>query len=128
MSTSAKSLVPAATRAMPSSDPLAILVLTASPSEPNNPPLAASTNGAALASIGRSSENWIATGGRVSSAARHSPALNPRPNTRPSRPSSNIRKQRTALVEFARIVITSGSPTSVAAPVMLVSWRIGRRR
>ena len=121
MSTSAKSLVPAATRAIASGDPLAILVLTASPSEPNKPLLAASTNGAALASIGRSRENWIATGGRVSPGARHSPAPNPSEKT--SRPSSERRKQRTALVEFARIAITSGGPDPVAAPAMFVSWR-----
>ena len=69
MSTSAKSLVPAATRAMASGDPLAMLVVTASASALNSPPAAAITNGAAVASIGRSSENWIASGGRGSSAA-----------------------------------------------------------
>ena len=48
MSTRAKSLSPAATRAIASGDPLAILVATASPSEPNKPRLEASTKGAAL--------------------------------------------------------------------------------
>ena len=74
MSTSAKSLVPAATRAMASGDPLAILVVTVSPSALNRPPVAAITKGASVASIGRSSENWIAIGGRGSSAARLWPA------------------------------------------------------
>ena len=69
MSTSAKSLVPAATRAIASGDPLAILVVTARPSALNRPPADAITKGAAAASIGRSSENWIASGGRGSSAA-----------------------------------------------------------
>src|SRR2546430_3489287 len=57
MSTRAKSLVPAATRAIASCDPLAMLVVTASASAPNRPPAVAITNGAAAASIGRSNEN-----------------------------------------------------------------------
>jgi len=45
MSTSAKSLVPAATRAIASCDPLAMLVETARPSEPNKPLADAITKG-----------------------------------------------------------------------------------
>src|SRR5258708_35859760 len=76
ISTSAKSLAPAATRAIASGDPLALLVATARPSALNRPRADAIMNGAAPASIGRSSENWIAIGGFGSSEAR--PRFGPR--------------------------------------------------
>jgi hypothetical protein len=104
MSTSAKSLLPAATRAMASGDPLAILVVTARASALNSPPAAAITNGAAAASIGRSSENWIASGGRGSSAANT--WLAPKPAI-PHRPASEARSERKAWVRVVRIGLTS---------------------
>ena len=105
-----------------------MLVVTARPSEPNKPRLDASTNGAALASIGRSSENWIATGGRVSPAARRFRRAEPTP--RPTGPVSEVRKQRTAMVEFARIAITSRRPDAScrAGYVCFMTPRRRRRR
>jgi hypothetical protein len=112
MSTMAKSLVPAATRAIASDDPLAMLVVTASASALNRPPALAITNGAAAASIGRSSENWIASGGRGSSAARTLPAIKPAIAHSPAREAKRtfkrtLRRERMALVLTARIEITS---------------------
>src|ERR1700736_671548 len=105
ISTRAKSLAPVATRAIASGDPLAILVLTARPSELNRPRADATTKGAALASIGRSKENWIAIGGRTSFAAWPSSA--PR-HANPSRPVSKPKKRRNVIDGLARIENTSG--------------------
>src|ERR1700737_2164091 len=102
ISISAKSLAPVATRAIASGDPLAILVVTARPSELNRPRTDASTKGAALASIGRSRENWIAIGGRTSFAARLSSAPK---HANPSRPVSKAEKQGMAMVWLARMRI-----------------------
>src|ERR1700709_623190 len=99
MSTSAKSLLPAATRAIASGDPLATLVVTARPSEENNPAVEAITNGAAPASSGRSSESWIATGGRVCAAARSTSATR---HATTKRPVSKA-VMRAAIVGFWRI-------------------------
>src|SRR5207244_12365883 len=116
MSTSAKSLVPAATRAIASGDPLAMLVVTASPSALNRPPALAITNGAAAASIGRSSENWIWDGARGSSAARTLLAIKPAIAHSPAREAKRpfkrtleraLRRERMALVLTARIEVTS---------------------
>src|SRR6185295_17809579 len=111
MSTMAKSLVPAATRAIASDDPLAMLVVTASASALNRPPAEAITNGAAAASIGRSSENWIASGGRGSSAARTLLAIKPAIAHSPARGARTLeralRRERMALIQAARIEITS---------------------
>src|ERR1700686_667671 len=109
ISTSAKSLSPLATRAIASGHPLAILVVTARPSELNKPLTDAITKGAALASIGRSRENWIAIGGRTSPAARLTK------HAKPGRPISKAKKQRTAMVGFTRIEITSGPGRSCHA-------------
>ena len=117
MSTSAKSLSPLATRAIASRDPLAILVVTARPSELNKPLTDASTKGAALASIGRSKENWIAIGCRVSGAAGL--CVKPK-HAKANRPISEAKMQLLAMVGLARIGITSG-PAPVATPDMLVS-------
>src|SRR5439155_17860272 len=108
MSTSAKSLVPAATRAIASDDPLAMLIVTASPSAPNRPPAAAITNGAAAASIGRSSENWIWSGALGSSAARTLLAMKPAIAHSTAREAKRaLRRERMALVLTARIEVTS---------------------
>jgi hypothetical protein len=72
-----------------------MLVVTARPSELNKPLLDASTKGAALASIGRSKENWIAIGCRTSSAARLSPGAK---FTKPSRLISEAKNKRPAMV------------------------------
>src|ERR1700730_7573929 len=92
MSASAKSLAPEATRAIASADPLATWIATASPSAPNSPPADAITNGAAPASIGRSSENWIAIGCRASSAAQLAPG--PKPKTKKTRTQKTMTQQR----------------------------------
>src|SRR5258705_3872614 len=117
MSTSAKSLSPLAPREIASGHPLAILVVTARPSEPNKPRLDASTKGDALASIGRSRENRIAIGGRISGAAGL--CVKPK-HKKPSRPVSGAKMQLLAMVGLARIGITSG-PAPVAMPAVLVS-------
>src|SRR5260370_23041792 len=136
MSASAKSLAPEATRAIASADPLVTWIATASPSAPNRPRADAITKGAAPASIGRSSENWIAIGCRTSSAAQLAPG--PKPKTQKTKtqktkthktktqktmtqqsPITEATKQRTAMVWLARMGTTSG-PGSVAAPCMLV--------
>src|SRR5690349_2797358 len=134
MSTRAKSLVPAATRAIASCDPLAMLVVTASASALNRPPDEAITNGAAAASIGRSSENWIARGGRDSSAARTSPAVKPAIAHNPARGARRapkralkrnlnraLRRERMALVLTARIGLHQHEVGQVAAPAMTAS-------
>jgi hypothetical protein len=54
---------------MASGEPLAMLVVTARPSRPNRPLTDAITNGAMLASSGRSKESRIAVGGGASLAA-----------------------------------------------------------
>src|SRR5258708_20601880 len=112
MSTKANSLVPAATRAIASAGPLAILVETARPSELKKPLVAAITKGAALASIGRSKENMIAIGGRTSAAARLSVAPQ---QAKPSRPISEAKMQRTAMVGLARMGDYFGSCASCHA-------------
>src|SRR4029453_1570628 len=122
MSTRAKSLSPLATRAIASRDPLAILVVTARPSELNTPRTEASTKGAAPASIGGSKENWTAIGGRTSAAARLS--IEPR-HAKQNRPISEARMQLLAMGGLARIGATSG-PAPVAMPGVLVSWHLER--
>jgi hypothetical protein len=108
MSTSAKSLVPAATRAIASGDPLAMLVVTASPSALNRPPAGRHHERRAAASIGRSSENWIASGGRGSSAARHCSPSSPQSRTPAKAKQRGAQdRERMALVRTARIELTS---------------------
>jgi hypothetical protein len=132
MSTKAKSLEPAATRAIASDDPLAILVVTASASALNRPFAEAITNGAAAASIGRSSENWIASGGRGSSAARTLPAIttllaikhaianSPARDVRRT-PRRALGRRRVALVLTARMGLHQHEVGQVAALAMTAS-------
>src|SRR5258705_9038798 len=108
MSTRAKSLEPAATRAIASSDPLAMLVVTARPSELNRPLTPAIRRGAARASTGRSGVNWIAIGCGRSSAAAATPAH----ATAPS-PISKARIQRMALLLITRIGTRPGDEAAV---------------
>ena len=82
-----------ATRAIASDDPPATLVVTARPSALNRPLTLAITKGAAAASIGRSSENWIATGCRGSFGAAAWARL-ARDHTVPPRPISEARMVR----------------------------------
>src|SRR5260370_24052418 len=132
--TSAKWLAPSATRAIGSGEPLAILVATARPSEPNKPRLDASTKGAASALRGRSRENWIAIGCRTSLAAGLSPAPN---HAKPNRPISKAKMRRTAIVGLTRMGNTSGPDTSFRAGYVgfmttdarrLTFWRIKPER
>ena len=81
----------------------------------------------------RTERRWHRSDGRAKTGSRPGRAFRPqrrhsarrRRTPRPSRTSSEVRKQRTALVDFARIAITSGGPMSAAAPAMFVSWRTG---